>query len=84
MAFTTVIVDATDKKRPREIQRDARDPQGPAQKDLERMADNYSRGGRTIRLYPAGQYVTPWRKRKAGDCEYEAFDGQATPDFRPI
>jgi hypothetical protein len=46
--FSTVIVDATNKRKPHELHRDARDPQGDAHKNLERMADTYSRGGRTI------------------------------------
>jgi hypothetical protein len=81
MSFTAVLVDVTDIKRPREVWRDARDPQGADQADLERLTRQLSENGRTIRLYVVGQYVKPWRKRMRDiDAEYEARNGQSQAD----
>lgn len=71
----TVFVDFTNKARPREIARDARDPLGDVA-PLERLAEAYSRRGKTVRMYADGLYITPWRKRKH-DPLYEARDGVA-------
>lgn len=85
MSFTAVMVDVTDLKRPREVWRDARDPQGAGQADLERLTRQLSENGRTIRLYVVGQYVKPWRKRMRDiDAEYEARNGKPTPLYEGI
>jgi hypothetical protein len=79
MSMSTVFVLVPSKGRPREIARDARDPL-ENQADIERTADAYSRGARMIRVYPAGQYVTPWRL--ASEPLYESYDGNPTPEYR--
>jgi hypothetical protein len=85
VAFTAVFVDFTNPRKPFEIHRDARDPQGSAQAELEQHTRIYSLGGRTVRLYVVGQYVKPWRQRKGEiDAEYEARDGQPTDPYRSI
>lgn len=85
-SLTTIFVDVTDKRRPFEIHRDARDPQGAAQREIEVTADRYSlaRPGRVVRVYVVGQYVKPWRQQSALDVQYEAKDGRATPDYRTV
>lgn len=85
-SFTTVFVDATNTRRPFEIHRDARDPQGPAQKEIEATADRYSleRPGRVVRVYIDGPHVKPWRQQLEIDVCYEAYEGRATPDFRTV
>jgi hypothetical protein len=82
VSMTTVFVDASDPRKPREICRDSRDPTGDAQKGIEHLADAYSRCGRTVRVYAIGQYVPPWRKNPT--VLYESRDGRATPDFRTV
>lgn len=82
--MTTVFVDATDPRKPREISRDARDPQGPQQKDIEHLADVFSQRGRTVRVHCVGQYVKPWRKQSGLDIVYESHNGAATADFRTV
>jgi hypothetical protein len=84
MSMTTVFVDVTNPRRPREIARDARDPTGPAQESIERLADAYSRPGKTVRVFCDGRYVKPWRKQGDLDAAYETHDGWATPDYRTV
>lgn len=84
MPMTTVFVGATDPRKPREIARDARDPTGDKQKDIERLADVYSQRGRTVRVHVAGLYIKPWRKQAPLDVVYESHGGQATPDYRTV
>jgi hypothetical protein len=84
MSMTTVFVDVTNPRRPREIARDARDPYGPAQESIERLADAYSRPGKTVRVHCAGRYVLPWRKQGCMDVAYETHDGRATQDYRTV
>jgi hypothetical protein len=79
MSMTTVFVLVPSKGRPRELARDARDPQ-EEQTAIESLADVYSRGARMVRVYPAGMYIKPWRQQK--DPQYESYDGHATPEFR--
>jgi hypothetical protein len=79
MSMSTVFVLVYSKGRPIEIARDARDPT-EKRADIERTADSYSRGARMIRVYPAGQYVKPWRQQS--EPLYETYDGQATPEYR--
>jgi hypothetical protein len=75
----TVFVDFTDHRRPREIQRDARDPFDSAAA-LEQLARVLSASGRTVRVYATGPYVPPWRKSKT--CLYESRNGTPTEDYR--
>jgi hypothetical protein len=76
---TTVFVDFTDRRRPREISRDARDPFDAAA-SIEQYARVLSASGRTVRVYALGQYIPRWRDSKTP--LYEARDGAATEDFR--
>lgn len=82
--MTTVFVDATDRRRPREIARDARNPLEQTAA-IEKVADSYSssRPDRRILVFADDRYVTPWRKRQ-DDPLYESIGGQATPDFRTV
>lgn len=84
--MTTVYVDATPGQRPWEISRDARDPQGPAQTEIENLADTFARWrpGRVVRVYAVGRYLKPWRKQAKLDICYESKDGHATPDYRVV
>lgn len=82
MSLTTVFVDATDPRKPREIHRDARDPQGKAQQEIEHTCRIYSQRGKTVRVHVVGQYIKPWRKQDYLDIAYEAHDGEPTHDFR--
>jgi hypothetical protein len=80
---SAVFVDVTTRFR-YEIARDARDPLGDDQAELERLCDVYSsrRPDRVVRLFAVGRYVTPWRHH--ADPIYESMGGQPTPDYRPI
>jgi hypothetical protein len=81
--MSTVFINATDPRYPRELARDARDPTGNDQADIENLARAYSRKGKLIRVHAVGQDVRPWRKQRGIDIIYEAFDGEPTADFRP-
>jgi hypothetical protein len=82
--MSTVFVDASDPRKPREISRDARDPQGDARREIERYADALSQRGRTVRVHVVGVHVKPWRKQSQLDIVYESHDGRATPDYRTV
>lgn len=62
MSTQTVYVDATSK--PREIARDARDPNEHLD-EVQRVADAYrgGRGDRVVRVYAVGTGLPPWRQQ---------------------